>query len=122
MRGLHDVIALEAPNVTVSRSLPVASRCRCRPLSTSLPAGDAHRRSRGERGAFGIGGRNHGDELRVGSGHGGGDVRGRDVVVAADGAAWQKAVFSRAAGQALLLPLLALALAALLAEAYVSSR
>ena len=49
-------------------------------------------------------------------------VAGRDVVTASDGTAWQKAVFSRAAGQALLLPLVALALAALLAEAYVSNR
>jgi len=49
-------------------------------------------------------------------------VSGRDVEAATDGTAWQKAVFSRAAGQALLLPLIALALAALLAEAYVSNR
>jgi len=49
-------------------------------------------------------------------------VAGKDVVTASDGAVWQKAVFSRGAGQALLLPLVALALAALLAEAYVSNR
>lgn len=49
-------------------------------------------------------------------------VAGKDVVTASDGTNWQKAVFSRAAGQALLLPLVALALAALLAEAYVSNR
>ena len=49
-------------------------------------------------------------------------VAGKDVVTASDGTNWQKAVFSRAAGQALLLPLIALALAALLAEAYVSNR
>ncbi|WP_396223042.1 BatA domain-containing protein [Gemmatimonas sp.] len=49
-------------------------------------------------------------------------VTGRDVVTATDGTKWQEAVFSRAAGQALLLPLVALALAALLAEAYVSGR
>jgi hypothetical protein len=49
-------------------------------------------------------------------------VAGRDVVTAVDGTKWQEAVFSRAAGQALLLPLVALALAALLAEAYVSGR
>jgi hypothetical protein len=49
-------------------------------------------------------------------------VAGKDVVTASDGAVWQEAVFSRAAGQALLLPLVALALAALLAEAYVSNR
>ncbi|GAB1344948.1 BatA domain-containing protein [Gemmatimonas sp.] len=49
-------------------------------------------------------------------------VNGRDVVTANDAPRWQEAVFSRAAGQALLLPLVALALAALLAEAYVSGR
>jgi hypothetical protein len=49
-------------------------------------------------------------------------VVGRDVVTATDATKWQDAVFSRAAGQALLLPLVALALAALLAEAYVSGR
>jgi hypothetical protein len=49
-------------------------------------------------------------------------VAGKDVVTASDGSVWQKAVFSRAAGQAMLLPLIALALAALLAEAYVSNR
>lgn len=49
-------------------------------------------------------------------------VAGKDVVTADNGTVWQDAVFSRAAGQALLLPLVALALAALLAEAYVSSR
>ena len=49
-------------------------------------------------------------------------VAGKDVVTAASASAWREAVFSRAAGQALLLPLVALALAALLAEAYVSSR
>ena len=49
-------------------------------------------------------------------------VTGKDVVTADTGRAWQEAVFSRAAGQALLLPLVALALAALLAEAWVSGR
>jgi hypothetical protein len=38
------------------------------------------------------------------------------------GPAWQSAVFSQAAGQALLLPLIALALLALLAEAWLSGR
>ena len=49
-------------------------------------------------------------------------VQGTDVAVAATPSAWRQAVFSRAAGQALLLPLVALALAALLAEAWISGR
>jgi hypothetical protein len=49
-------------------------------------------------------------------------VQGKDVAVAATPSAWRQAVFSRAAGQALLLPLVALALAALLAEAWISGR
>jgi hypothetical protein len=49
-------------------------------------------------------------------------VQGKDVTVAATPSAWRQAVFSRAAGQALLLPLVALALAALLAEAWISGR
>ena len=49
-------------------------------------------------------------------------VAGKDVKVEPTPSAWQKAVFSRAAGQALLLPLVALALAALLAEAWISGR
>ena len=59
---------------------------------------------------------------------GGGDallasmVNGSDVASATSPAAWQRQVFSRSAGQALLLPLVALALAALLAEAWVSGR
>jgi hypothetical protein len=36
--------------------------------------------------------------------------------------AWRAAIFSHAAGQALLLPLVALALAALIAEAWLSGR
>lgn len=49
-------------------------------------------------------------------------VKGRDISVSATPAAWQRAVYDRAAGQALLLPLVALALLALLAEAWVSGR
>jgi hypothetical protein len=49
-------------------------------------------------------------------------VTGKDVNVEPTPSAWQQAVFSRAAGQALLLPLVALALAALLAEAWISGR
>jgi hypothetical protein len=49
-------------------------------------------------------------------------VRGKDVAVMRAAPAWRSAIFSHAAGQALLLPLVALALAALLAEAYLSGR
>lgn len=49
-------------------------------------------------------------------------VQGTDVTAEATPSAWRQAVFSRAAGQALLLPLVALALAALLAEAWISGR
>jgi hypothetical protein len=49
-------------------------------------------------------------------------LRGQDVASATTVAEWQRAVFSRAAGQALLLPLVALALLALMAEAWVSRR
>ncbi|AMW05224.1 BatA domain-containing protein [Gemmatimonas phototrophica] len=49
-------------------------------------------------------------------------VSGRDVSATASSAGWKEAVFSRAAGQALLIPFLALALLALLAEAYISGR
>lgn len=49
-------------------------------------------------------------------------VKGKDVVAIATASAWQKSVFSRAAGQALLLPFLALALVALMAEAWISGR
>ncbi len=51
-----------------------------------------------------------------------GVVKGKDVVAIATASAWQKSVFSRAAGQALLLPFLALALVALMAEAWISGR
>jgi hypothetical protein len=49
-------------------------------------------------------------------------VRGRDVASMGAAPAWRTAIFSHATGQALLLPLVALALAALLAEAYISGR
>lgn len=49
-------------------------------------------------------------------------LRGQDVAAASTVAEWQRAVFSRAAGQALLMPLVALALLALMAEAWVSRR
>lgn len=49
-------------------------------------------------------------------------VRGKDVAVMRSAPAWRSAIFAHAAGQALLLPLVALALAALLAEAYLSGR
>ena len=49
-------------------------------------------------------------------------VRGSDVVAMRSATAWRGAIFDRAAGQALLLPLLLLALIALLAEAWISGR
>lgn len=49
-------------------------------------------------------------------------VRGKDVAVVRAAPAWRAAIFAHAAGQALLLPLVALALVALLAEAYLSGR
>ena len=47
-------------------------------------------------------------------------VSGRDVTSAASASAWRRLVFDRAAGHGLLLPLVALALAALLAEAWLA--
>lgn len=47
-------------------------------------------------------------------------VTGRDVTTAANASAWRRLVFDRAAGHGLLLPLVALALAALLAEAWLA--
>ena len=49
-------------------------------------------------------------------------VRGADVVAMREASAWRTAIFDRAAGQALVLPLIALALLALLAEAWISGR
>lgn len=49
-------------------------------------------------------------------------VRGADVMTIASAPAWRRAVYDRAAGQALLLPLLLLALGALLAESWLSGR
>jgi len=49
-------------------------------------------------------------------------VVGREVAAMSAAPAWRAAIFSHAAGQALLLPLIALALAALLAEAWLSGR
>lgn len=49
-------------------------------------------------------------------------VVGRTIEAASTGAAWRDAAFAHAAGQALLVPLIALALAALLAEAWVGGR
>ncbi|MDQ8157988.1 MAG: BatA domain-containing protein [Gemmatimonadota bacterium] len=47
-------------------------------------------------------------------------VTGRDVVSVPSAGAWQRQIFDRAAGHGLLLPLVALALAALLAEAWLA--
>jgi hypothetical protein len=49
-------------------------------------------------------------------------VVGREVAAMGAAPAWRAAIFSHAAGQALLLPLVALALAALIAEAWLSGR
>lgn len=49
-------------------------------------------------------------------------VKGKDVAALRAAPAWRSAIFAHAAGQALLLPLVALALLALLAEAYLSGR
>jgi hypothetical protein len=49
-------------------------------------------------------------------------VQGRDVQAMSSAPSWRQTVFSHAAGQALLLPLVALALAALIAEAWISGR
>ncbi|MCA0377509.1 MAG: BatA and WFA domain-containing protein [Gemmatimonadetes bacterium] len=49
-------------------------------------------------------------------------VAGAKVQATASGSAWRAATFSHAAGQALLLPLVALALVALLAEAWIGGR
>ncbi len=65
----------------------------------------------------------------VGTGQGGADsavtamrthITGRDVTPATSARAWRTLVFDRAAGHGLLLPLVALALAALLAEAWLA--
>jgi hypothetical protein len=47
-------------------------------------------------------------------------IAGRDVTPATSVSAWRTLVFDRAAGHGLLLPLVALALAALLAEAWLA--
>ncbi len=47
-------------------------------------------------------------------------VTGRDVTPTASASDWRRLVFDRAAGHGLLLPLVALALAALLAEAWLA--
>jgi hypothetical protein len=49
-------------------------------------------------------------------------LTGRDITSAESARAWRTLVFDRAAGHGLLLPLVALALAALLAEAWLVRR
>ncbi len=49
-------------------------------------------------------------------------VKGSNIAAETSGGAWQRSTFSRAQGQALLLPLVVLALLALIAEAWVSGR
>lgn len=123
--GLRDISGLEAPDGTVS---PLASDR----LTVPAQAGVYFlRRQEARAGALVVNGEPSESEFAAASGTSAntnadatvaGLVVGRDVVAATDATQWQDAVFSRAAGQALLLPLVALALAALLAEAYVSGR
>ncbi|MFN9310151.1 BatA domain-containing protein [Gemmatimonas sp.] len=123
--GLRDISGLEAPDGTVS---PLASDR----LTVPAQAGVYFlRRQEARAGALVVNGEPSDSEFAAASGTSAntnadatvaGLVVGRDVVAATDATQWQDAVFSRAAGQALLLPLVALALAALLAEAYVSGR
>jgi hypothetical protein len=47
-------------------------------------------------------------------------ITGRDVMPSTSASAWRRLVFDRAAGHGLLVPLVALALAALLAEAWLA--
>lgn len=123
--GLRDISGLEAPDGTVS---PLASDR----LTVPAQAGVYFlRRQEARAGALVVNGEPSESEFADATGPSAssnadatlaGLVVGRDVVTATDATQWQDAVFSRAAGQALLLPLVALALAALLAEAYVSGR
>jgi hypothetical protein len=121
--GLRDLTGLEAPDGTVS---PLASDR----LTVPTQAGVYFlRRQETRAGALVVNGEPSESEFAAAATATAAPnaavaalVTGRDVVTATDGTKWQEAVFSRAAGQALLLPLVALALAALLAEAYVSGR
>lgn len=121
--GVRDMTGLEAPDGTVS---PLASDR----LTVPAQAGVYFlRRQESRAGALVVNGEPSESELATAAADPSataatvaGLVSGGDVVTVTDGTTWQDAVFSRAAGQALMLPLLALALAALLAEAYVSSR
>lgn len=123
LAGFRDVTGLELPDGKVS---PLATDR----LTVPSQAGVYFlRRQEARVGALVVNGEPSESEVTAataadsnGAGLMAGLVAGRDVATASDGAQWQEAVFSRAAGQALLLPLVALALAALLAEAYVSSR
>ena len=122
--GLRDISGLEAPDGTVS---PLASDR----LTVPAQAGVYFlRRQETRAGALVVNGEPSESEFAASGTSANtnadatvaGLVVGRDVVAATEATQWQDAVFSRAAGQALLLPLVALALAALLAEAYVSGR
>jgi len=121
--GLRDVTGLESPDGTVA---PLGGDR----LTVPSQAGVYFlRRQEARVGALVVNGESSESELGTAAADSAsaaatlaGLVAGRDVVTSNDGSAWRQAVFSRAAGQALMLPLLVLALAALLAEAYVSNR
>jgi len=121
--GLRDVTGLEAPDGTVA---PLSGDR----LTVPSQAGVYFLRHQDTRvGALVVNGEPSESDLAMaaadsasGAATLAGLVAGRDVVTANDGGTWREAVFTRAAGQALMLPLLALALAALLAEAYISNR
>ena len=121
--GLRDVTGLESPDGTVA---PLGGDR----LTVPSQAGVYFlRRQEARVGALVVNGESSESELGTAAADSAsaaatlaGLVAGRDVVTSNDGSAWRQAVFSRAAGQALMLPLLVLALAALLAESYVSNR
>lgn len=121
--GLRDVTGLESPDGTVA---PLGGDR----LTVPSQAGVYFlRRQEARVGALVVNGESSESELGTAAADSAsaaatlaGLVAGRDVVTSNDGSAWRQAVFSRAAGQALMLPLLVLALAALLVESYVSNR
>ncbi|MBL0939626.1 MAG: VWA domain-containing protein [Gemmatimonadaceae bacterium] len=121
LRGVRDLTALEAPDGTL---LPLSGDRATVPAAAGVYF---LRRETARVGALVVNAEAEESALDA-LPTGGGDallaamVSGSDVASATSPAAWQRAVFSRAAGQALLLPLVALALAALLAEAWVSGR
>lgn len=121
--GLRDVDALERPDGTLQ---PIATD---RITVPEQPGVYFLRREAARIGALVVNPEPEESDV-VGMGAGSGDagtvlpdfVRGSDVVAMRAASAWRTAIFDRAAGQALVLPLLALALLALLAEGWISGR